>query len=412
MTESELVEISHLGAQGDGVVERAEGPLFVPGGLPGETWCFGAGEPTRKTASPDRQKPVCQHSSECGGCVAQHMAPVLYEAWKMEALTNAFSHRGIEVTPEKLCGVGLGKRRRTTFGFQRSANGVAFGYHRAASNEIVNISECPVLVSKIASVLADLREISSTFAVAKKIGRMTVTELDDGLDIAIEAASRDLSPTERNELTKRAVSIGAVVFTFNGVPVVETGSAVLTINGARLSAPPDVFLQATSDVEVMVSEMMSRATKRAKCAADLFCGIGTFTFPLAKRAKVTAFDGNKAAISGLCDAIKRNQGYKPIVAQQRDLFRDPLSVRELRAFDTVVINPPRAGALEQCKRLANSDVRTIFMVACSPATLARDARELLDGGYELASLTPIDQFVFSAHLESVAVFVRRAVSKR
>jgi 23S rRNA (uracil1939-C5)-methyltransferase len=140
--------------------------------------------------------------------------------------------------------------------------------------------------------------------------------------------------------------------------------------------------------------------------ADLFCGIGTLTFPLARISAVTAYDSDKRAMAAMSAAVRRTQGLKPIEARQRDLFRDPLSLRELNGFDAVVFDPPRAGAAEQAERLAQSKVPVIIAVSCSPATLARDARTLIDGGYNMGVVTPIDQFIYSPHLEAVAVFRR------
>lgn len=412
MHDHDCVEIGSLGAQGDGVVSCDGEQRFVPGALPGERWCLDEDGPHRLSASDDRQNPVCHHFPECGGCVAQHMSPELYAKWKVDALTTAFAHRGIDVHPEPLRSVGSGARRRTTFSFRGTGKNFVFGYHRRASHMLVEISECPVLQDDISAQLSSLRTIASYVAVDGKEGRMVVTVLDHGLDVALTVPGAKPSQNERSELSKRATAIDAVLLTLNGDPIVEAKPPALSINGARVAPPATAFLQAAPEAEQWIADVILEAMNRSKKAVDLFCGVGTFTFPLAKRALVTAYDGDASAIASLTEAAKSNQGFKPITAQQRDLFRDPLSPRELRAFDAAVINPPRAGAAEQCERLAKSALKTIVMVACNPATLARDARILLDGDFKLTRLIPIDQFVYSAHLESVAVFQRVAASKR
>ncbi len=412
MSEYDGLEICHLGAQGDGVALRNGQQVFVPGALPGERWRVSDGDHEQVTTSPNRQTPVCPHSSDCGGCVAQHMASELYAKWKVDALTAAFAHRGIEVQSEPLRSVGLGARRRTTLSFQRTGKSVAFGYHRYASHDLVEISECPVLQDEISSQLSALRAMSGLVACEGKEGRMVVTALDQGLDITVTAPGAKPSQNNCLALSRQATAMGAVLLTLNGDPIVEAKLPVLTINGVRVASPTSAFLQAAPEAEQWIADIVKDVTKRTKKSVDLFCGVGTFTFPLAKRSQVAAYDGDTNAIACLSEAIKNNQGFKPITAHQRDLFRDPLSVRELRVFDAAVINPPRAGAAEQSERLAKSTVKTIVMVACNPATLSRDARTLLDGGYNLTRLIPIDQFVYSAHLESVAVFERSASSKR
>jgi len=412
MRDGDRLEISHLGAQGDGVASHNGQQVFVPGALPGEHWRVGNGDFQQVTTSPNRQTSVCAHFSDCGGCVAQHMDRDLYAKWKVDALTSAFAHRGIDVQPEPLRSVSPGARRRTTLSFLRTGSAVALGYHRSASHEIIEISQCPVLQDRLSSQLSALGALSSVVAREGKEGRMVVTALDQGLDVAVTAPGAKPSQNDRLQLSRLATDMGAVLLTLNGDPIIEAKPPVLTINGARIAPTSSTFLQVAPEAELWIADIIKSATKRTKKAVDLFCGVGTFTFPLAKRCQVTAYDGDSQAVAALSEAINNNQGFKPITPHQRDLFRDPLSVRELRAFDAAVINPPRAGAAEQCERLAQSAIKTLVMVACNPATLSRDARTLVDGGYTLKGLTPIDQFVYSAHLESVAVFERLAASKR
>lgn len=183
-------------------------------------------------------------------------------------------------------------------------------------------------------------------------------------------------------------------------------TAALMFGNAEVIAPPGAFLQAVAEMEEAMANLVLRAAGKSKAIADLFCGVGAFTFRLAERAKVFAADNDKRAIAALNAAVKNARGLKPVEARTRDLFREPLSATELRDFDYVVFDPPRAGADAQARMLARSQVKTVIAVSCNPATLARDARTLIDGGYILESVTPVDQFLFSPHIEAVAVFHR------
>jgi 23S rRNA (uracil1939-C5)-methyltransferase len=180
----------------------------------------------------------------------------------------------------------------------------------------------------------------------------------------------------------------------------------LTFATADVVLSPGCFVQAVAEAETEMARRILAAVGKVKSVADLFCGVGAFTFPLAARAKVLAFDGNQPAIAALNAAAKKATGLKPITARVRDLFREPLSPLELNEHDAIVFDPPRAGAEAQAQRLARSKVKTVVAASCNPATLARDARHLVDGGYKIESVTPIDQFVYSAHVEVVAVFRR------
>ena len=181
---------------------------------------------------------------------------------------------------------------------------------------------------------------------------------------------------------------------------------VLQIAGADLAVPPGAFVQAVAAAEALMVETIIKALGRARNVADLFCGLGTFTLPMARKARVTAIDNAADAMAALADAVRHAQGLKPVESLRRDLFREPLSRNELNRFDAVVFDPPRAGAASQCEALARSKVACVVAVSCNPATMARDLRVLIDGGYELQSLLPIDQFLYSAHVEAVAVLRR------
>nr|MCH9766057.1 class I SAM-dependent RNA methyltransferase [Alphaproteobacteria bacterium] len=310
MSDPVETEILRVGAQGDGIADGVDGPIFVPQGLPGERWRLIDGRAAKRlSSSPSRQQPVCAHFSECGGCSAQHMATDFYSDWKVEALRTAFAHRGIDTTPEPMRRVGAHTRRRATFSFARVDGKCAFGFHRAGDKALVDVFECPVLAPAIIEALPDLRALAATLARVgsrseKGEGRMVVTALDHGLDIAITYERLNLAPAMRTELSERALAAKALSLQINGDLIVQTQAPVLTVNGAQLEAQSGVFLQAVPEAEQTIVDLCIHATKKAKKVADLFSGIGTFTFPLARSARVHAFDSDVAAINSLSNSVK------------------------------------------------------------------------------------------------------------
>lgn len=404
-----IVEITRLGAQGDGVAEVDGATVYVPFALPGERWRVEDGAAAgRLSDSPERRAPICRHFGTCGGCMSQHLSEQLYNDWKLGAVVEAFAHRGIpaEVLPVRR--VPLRSRRRAFFGVEVRGGDVAIGFREEGQHTLVDMAECPVLAPSIVAALPSLRELARHAMPAGKSGRLIVTRLDAGLDVAFDNGHKSLSPEARARLAVLARSSGLVRLTVAGEPVVEAGPPTLTIGGVAVEPPQSIFLQAAREAEdILIDLVIAGLPRRAKRVADLFSGIGTFTFPLARVAQVSSYDSDKRALAALQAAARRAQGLKPIAATVRDLYREPLSVRELDHFDAIVFDPPRAGAAEQAERIAKSKVPVVIAVSCNPATLARDSRTLLDGGYAMGPVTPVDQFLFSPHIEAATVFSRR-----
>jgi 23S rRNA (uracil1939-C5)-methyltransferase len=214
-------------------------------------------------------------------------------------------------------------------------------------------------------------------------------------------------PEAAAELADLTARHGIARFMLNGDLIALRAKPALTFAGVSVALPPKAFVQAAPEAEAMMTNLVVAAAGKAKNVADLFCGIGTFTLPLARKARVLAVDGDRAAVAALKEAARHAQGTKVIEAKVRDLSREPLSRMELHPFDAVLFDPPRAGAKAQAEALAGSKVPVVIAVSCNPATLARDARILVDGGYRIERVSPIDQFVFSAQVEAIAVLRRR-----
>ena len=321
-------------------------------------------------------------------------------------MTAAFAARGIEAQVSHVVSVGLGARRRATFSARRSGRGVVLGFYEAKGHEIVDLHECPVTASAIVHALPGLKRLIGPFTAQKVPLRLTVTLAANGLDVAIEDLPGELGPDARERLAHEAAALKLARVTLAGDTLYQSTVPAVRFGEANVVLPPRAFLQAAPAAEAEMVRLVVSALGGARRIADLFSGLGTFTFPLAKGAPVLAVDGDKQAISALQSAAKRTPGLKPIDTKVRDLFREPLSPKELESFDAVVLDPPRAGAAAQAAALAGSRVATIAAVSCNPATLARDARILIDGGFKLERVTPVDQFLYSPHVEAVAILRR------
>jgi 23S rRNA (uracil1939-C5)-methyltransferase len=404
------VVISRVGAQGDGVAETGNGSVFVPYTLAGErVRCDVSGERgvlhSILTASEVRIAAVCRHFGTCGGCAVQHMAPEAYRTWKRELVVAAFAARGIDAQITEMV-VPKGRRRRAAFTVERQLHGVELGFRAAGSHDLVDVSECPVLEPKIVNALPGLRALVAPLMAPRAELRMGVTLTKSGLDVTLEGIKRKLSPDVRTRIAMDAAALNLARVSVEGEPVYQAVSPVLKFGPAEVAVPPGIFVQANGDAEAAIAALIVSELGKVKSVADLFSGVGAFTFPISVKAKVSAFDSDASAIAALAKGVKTATGIKPVTARVRDLFREPLSAMEINEFDAVVFDPPRAGADAQVRMLAKSKVKTVIAVSCNPATLARDARTLIDAGYRLDAVTPIDQFHYSAHVEAVAVFRR------
>ena len=278
------------------------------------------------------------------------------------------------------------------------------GYHRRQSPELFALEECPVLEAAIVAELAGLRAIAA--ALGRPEVRLTVLATAGGLDVAVWDAGGPIGAKAAVALAGLASRHAIARITRNGETVAERARPEVLMGGVAVVPPPGLFVQAVAAAEsAMVREVLA-SVGDARWIADLFAGLGTFTFPLARRSRVLAVDGQEQALAALGEAARRASGLKPIKTQLRDLAREPLSAKELAAFDAVVLDPPRAGAMAQALEIGRSRVACVAYASCNPATLARDARALVDAGFRLQRVVPIDQFLFSAHLEAVAVLGR------
>lgn len=408
---TQQVTITRLGAEGDGI---AEGPIYVPFALPGETVNIARVKNqgtvmSHVTTAPERQPPACRHfgpdgvNGTCGGCTLQHLAEAPYRAFKARLVADALAARGLPDVLQPLVTAAPGERRRAVFTARRTEKELLLGFSQAGSHHIVSISECPVVVPGIERRLDTLRVIGRALAVNAEPFRMTVTETLSGLDIAVEGI-KGLSDRQRQMAIEVVLAErGIARVALNGDILIEPQKPELDFGGARVTLPPGGFAQASRTAEEAMAALVLGALGKVKRVADLFAGAGTFSLRLARVAQVLAVESDGPSLAALDRAARTTQGLKPVAIEKRDLFRRPMMPQELKQIDAVVFDPPRAGAEAQARELARSAVKTIIAVSCNPLTLARDLAILVEAGYRLESVTPVDQFLWTAHVEAVAV---------
>ncbi|MBP2560223.1 23S rRNA (uracil1939-C5)-methyltransferase [Neorhizobium galegae] len=406
------VTINRLGAQGHGIANGEDGPVYVPYALPGETLAIARNGDhgtvmSTSNPSPDRVTPACRHfgpdSDACGGCSLQHLADAPYHAFKRNLVVEALKSKGLTPEVGELVIAHPGERRRVVFSARRTEKEFLLGFNRAETNHIVSIVECPIASPGIVARLEAIRAVGKALATGSETFRISVLETLAGLDLAAEGL-KPLDDKQRRTVTETMLALKSIArVSVNGEIVIELQKPLVDFGGVKVSPPPGAFTQATKPAEDAMAELVLSHVGKAKRVIDLFAGSGTFSLRLARIAKVHAVEGDEKSVRALDHAARNTQGLKPVSVEKRDLFRRPMMVSELKNYDAVVFDPPRAGAEVQMQDLARSSVKTVVAVSCNPLTLARDLRILVDGGYEIKAVTPIDQFLWSPHVEAVAL---------
>ncbi len=406
--------VDHVGHRGDGVAHADGRPVFVPYTLAGEAVEVApvAGHPDRgrllriDRPSAERIPPFCPHFGTCGGCAIQHWQPEAYRAWKRRIVVETLAQAGIACDVEPLLDAhGSGRRRMTVHARRANDREWRLGFAEANSHTIVAIADCPILDPALHGAFAACRALAEILETTGKPLDIQVTAAGNGLDVDIRG-SGPLPSAMIGALARVAQNHGLIRLTRHGELVLMRTLPVLAIGPAQLALPPGSFLQATVAGEEALAARVVAHCRRARHIADLFCGIGPFALRLAAKARVSAYDSDAGAVAALGKAAATTARLKPVRAEARDLFRRPLMPQELRDYDAVVFDPPRQGAIAQVQQLAASRIPAVVAVSCNVATFARDARILIDGGYTIESVVPIDQFRHTPHVELVAGFKR------
>ncbi len=408
----ERLVIDRLGHRGDGIADTPGGALYVPYVLPGETVEVERvpGHDDRRHAvrieveSAQRIAPICPHFGVCGGCALQHWDVAHYRAWKRSLVVTALAQAGLDVRVDELVDAHGAGRRRAVFHARRSHDILQVGFAAYRAHHVVPIDRCPILAPELAGAIEAAWALAEALRPQGKPLDIQVTASDEGLDVDVRG-SGPLPPQMMARLAPLAQSHRLARLTRHGELIVQHAQPTLRIGRARVALPPGAFLQATAEGEAALARLVLEHAGGARSVADLFAGVGPFALRLAECARVHAVDSDAAAIAAVRQAAAA-PGLKPIETEVRDLFRRPLLAAELEKVDAVVFDPPRQGAQAQARALAQSKVPVVVAVSCNPATFARDAGLLVDGGYRLIAVTPIDQFRYSAHVEIVARFAR------
>ena len=409
---TEQLKINRLGHRGDGVADTPEGPAYVPYALPGETVTVEpvAGHPDRRhlvqvdKPSHERAAPVCKHCGACGGCALQHWSRAEYHLWKRSLVVEGLAQANIVAPVADLIDAhGAGRRRAVLHARRGTHDVLEVGFTAPRAHHIVAIDECPILAPELAGALRAAWAIAETLKPAGKPLDIQTTATDSGLDVDVRG-SGSLNADRLTALARVADAYKLARLTRHGELVAQRVQPLLRIGRAQVPLPPGAFLQATAEGEATLAHLVMEHIGKAKRVADLFAGIGTFALRLAERTRVSAADSDADAIKALERGAATTSGLKPVDALQRDLFRRPFVVSELKMFDGIVFDPPRQGAEAQARELAKSSVPLVVAVSCDAATFARDAKILVGGGYQIAAITPVDQFRYSYHVEIVAKF--------
>jgi 23S rRNA (uracil1939-C5)-methyltransferase len=413
----ERLAIARMGRRGDGIADGETGPIYVPCTLPGETaevedW---PGHPDRRrlvaveVPSPERIAPICPHFGTCGGCAVQHWELSRYREWKRGLVVEALEQAGLATAAGALVDPlldahGEGRRRAVFHAWRRSHDVLEVGFAAARSHRVVAIDHCPVLAPSLGGAIEAAWAIAEALAGEGKPLDIQVTATESGLDVDVRG-SGPLPPTRMAELARLAERHRLARLTRHGDLVAQRAPPVLTMGGAKVVLPPGAFLQATGAGEAALAALVAEHCGSARTIADLFSGVGPFALRLAERARITAADIDEDAVAALRNAA-RTSGLKPVAAERRDLFQRPFIASELARLDAVVFDPPRQGAETQAREIAKSKVPIAVAVSCNPATFARDAAILVAGGYRMTRATPVDQFLYSAHVEIVGRFAK------
>ena len=406
-----MVNVANTGdlkAQGDVSVKFKGKDIFIPFALANEEIAFeadgkGRGKITKIIVpSPERIEPICKYYTKCGGCKFQHMETKAYLSFKKDVLTKTLRQKGIECSIDDVIAIPAHTRRRATFNSVTAGSSHWFGFNAMKSGNVVNIDSCPLLTPELEVFIPALKK--QCFGIT---GDVAVTITEGGFDIIITAKKYpEFGFLEKLGEFAYANNVARIAWRAaegdEPEKLVEITPPMIEIGSKVLPLPMAAFLQASKEAQKVLADLVIRAVSSdtPKQIADLFCGIGSFTIPL----KDAFSDANIIGYDSFAPSV--NVLNRVIPAKVQDLFRFPLTHDELDRFDMVVLDPPRAGAFEQVKQIALSNLKKVIYVSCNPASFARDAHELINAGYKIERITPVDQFVFSAHLEIVACFIK------
>jgi 23S rRNA (uracil1939-C5)-methyltransferase len=391
--------IVRLAARGDGVTASGR---YAAGAAPGDMLAADGS----LTPGPHHQTPLCRHVPDCGGCQLQHVDDAARADFVAERIRSALAAQGVSNVALRPAHMSPAEsRRRVSMRAERRGKQILLGFNAAKTSRIVDLVQCPVMHPQLAALMRPLRSLLMHLVPDRRSANVRMTLADQGVDLLVSgveaeglAAADALTQfAQTHRLARLSIDEG-----FGAAARWEPEPVTIALGTVSVPLPEGAFLQATADGEAALVAAVHDIVGCAGKTADLFAGLGTFALSLA--GQVTAVEGARDAILAL--QMAANRAGRHVKAEHRDLFRRPLSVAELNAFDAIILDPPRAGAKEQMEALAQSAVGKIAYVSCNPSTFARDAAELVAGGYQLDWIQPVGQFRWSTHVELAAAFTK------
>jgi 23S rRNA (uracil1939-C5)-methyltransferase len=415
------VEIESLGALGDGCGYNNGKPVYIPFTLAGDVVEAEVIQENSKLirgrlkqlikASPDRAKAHCKHFSQCGGCQLQHLEEEKYYAFKKGLLETAIERAEYDsVLVEEPVKIGPFNRRRVNLKVKVAGGRVYLGFYRYRSHKIVDLEECPVVSQRIAALFAPIRKMLLKLKVPDQVSQVYLTESSGKVLMTINSAAKP-SHGDRSILAEmmHREKLAGILWERNAGPfsICQAEPFILKCGNSDIVLPEKAFIQATDQGQQAIAGIIVEETSDSTRVIDLYSGCGAYSFPLLEAGHyVRSVEGDRDMVHAMQRAIESGGLESRMLAETRDLFREPIGGAELRDFDAVVVNPPRNGAEPQVEAIGKSDVPLVIIVSCNPVTLERDARILQDQGYLLKRAVPVDQFFWTTHLESVVVFYK------
>jgi 23S rRNA (uracil1939-C5)-methyltransferase len=385
--------IVRIAARGDGVTASGRHIAF---GVPGDALLDdGALAP-----GPHHQEPPCRHFPECGGCQLQHADDEAYRGYLISRVETALAQHELSTGIREPYLSPPNSRRRATLRGLKVGQAPVLGFNAEKSHRIVDMRECHILRPELFALVAAVRELLAGMLQPRGTAEVQLALVDQGPDVVVKGVSaHGLAAIENltSFATRHRLARISIDQELGPETIYEPQPATVTLAGIPVIFPVGAFLQATEDGEAALVASVKEAVGELRQVADLFAGLGTFA--LSVKAAYAA-EASKDATAALKRAAQST------TVEHRDLYRRPLDAAELKRFDAVVLDPPRAGAAEQIVQLAASPVQRIAYVSCNPTTFARDAKTLVEGGYKLDWVRPVGQFRWSTHVELACCFTR------
>lgn len=375
----------------------------------------------------------CGVAQNCGGCVHRGLSQEAYRQLKTENFKKILAPLGKGFSIAEPVFIEDSTRRRAALAFRYAKKKLTLGFNESRSGNLIDLETCPLLTPRLNAVLPDIRKLVAAVcaipytvkkgkkAVSQNIssGDVWLCEAQNGIDVVLEYDA-PLELSHRMELFEQAQAMPDIIRlshrrrnTDTAEPVIEKAKPFIKIGNYNVYIPAGTFLQPSAEGQSALTGLVEKYLGGTEGRiADLFCGVGTFSYVLASniKNKITAVDSSAELLSGFRESVNANR-IPNVEIKAKNLFKYPLDTAELKDFAAVVLDPPRAGAAAQVRQLAAmaEDVRPekIIMVSCNPHTFVNDAECLMSGGYELREAAMVDQFVYSNHSELVALFTKK-----